>query len=172
MSPATKYLVAASLAAASALAQGAERGVYAGAGIGSATASRDDYDNSTDTYLLFAGLQSEGFGLEIAYVDLGEFEHKSLSQNRYGVDGVRLDARGELFLSKGVYGYGNFGFYNWNLDDKSGGGSDDSGTSVVFGLGLRVMAGEHLFGRGGWERYNDISGDNSDLLSLNLGYLF
>lgn len=165
-----KYICAAGIFAASGFAYGADRGLYVGGGIGSASTGRSGYDNSTDTYQLFAGAQSEGFGFELGYVDLGKFKRSGVSQNSYNVDGVQLKALGELFLSKDLYGYGSFGFYNWNLDDITNG--SDSGTSVTFGLGLRVMLGDHFFARGGWERFNSIVNENSDLLSLNLGYRF
>jgi hypothetical protein len=152
------------------LAYGADRGIYVGGGIGSASADRSGYDNSTDTYKLFAGAQSEGFAVELGYVDLGKFKDSGAGQNFYSVDGVQLNALGEMFLSRDLYGFGSFGFYNWNLEDNSNG--NDSGTSVTFGLGLKVMLGDHLFARGGWERFNNIADENSDLLSLSLGYRF
>lgn len=165
-----RFIAAATLLTACGLANGADRGVYVGGGIGSASTGLSGYDNSTDTYQLFAGAQSAGFGVELGYVDLGKFKSSGAGNNFYSVDGVRLNALGELFLSKDVYGYGSFGFYNWNLSDETNG--DDSGTSVTFGLGLKVMLGDHLFARGGWERFTKIADEKSDLLSLNLGYRF
>ena len=152
------------------LAHGADRGFYFGGGIGSASTGRSGYDNSTDTFKLFAGAQSEGFGFELGYVDLGKFKRSGAGQNSYSVDGVQLNALGEMFLSKDVYGFGSFGFYNWDLSDNING--NDSGTSVTFGLGLKVMLTDHLFARGGWERFNEIADEKSDLLSLNIGYRF
>lgn len=165
-----KFVSAAAMLMACGVAAAAERGVYAGGGVGSASTGHSGYDNSTGSYQIFAGGQSEGFGLELGYVDLGKFKQSAASQNFFNVDGIRLNAIAEMFLSKDVHGYGTFGFYNWNLEDHTNG--NDSGTSVLFGLGIRVALGSQFFARGGWDRYNDIANEKSDLLSLNLGYRF
>ncbi len=169
-SPILKFICAAGIFTASSLAYGADRGLYVGGGIGSATTGLSGYGNSSGTYQFFAGAQSEGFGFEVGYVDLGEFKKTGVLQNKYNVDGVQLKALGEMFLSKDVFGYGSFGFYNWNLDDNASG--SDSGTSITFGLGLKVELGDNLFARGGWDRFNKIADEKSDLLSLNIGYRF
>lgn len=170
MSPVLKYLCAASLLLTSGLAAAADRGIYVGGGIGSASTGISGYDNSTQTYQFFGGARSEGFGVELGYVDLGKLKASGSSSNYFTVDGVRLTALGEIFLSKDIFGYGSFGFYNWNLD--ANGGSDDSGTSVTYGVGLRVNLASQFFARGGWERYSNIGDEKSDLLTLNLGYRF
>lgn len=159
-----KSLVCCTLLATSGLAEAADPGVYIGGGIGSAATDRSGYD-SAGSYKLFAGAKVENFGLELAYVNLGRFNQKGNSSNNHTVDGAQLNAIGELFINHGLYGYGSFGFYNWNLDDKLSAG--DSGTSLTLGLGLKVQMGKSFAVRGGWDRYQNISDNKVDLLSLN-----
>ncbi len=151
----TLFTVGASVAAA-------EPTVYLGGGLGSASTDRSGYDNAGSSKF-FVGANAEGFGMELAYVNLGRFKQNSI--NNYSVDGVQLNAIGELFLSKGLNGYGSFGFYNWDLDDNLTTG--DSGTSLTIGLGMKVIMGSNFSVRGGWDRYQDVSDTNIDMFSLN-----
>ncbi len=140
----------------------AEPAVYLGGGLGSASTDRSGYDNAGSSKF-FVGANAEGFGMELAYVNLGRFKQNSI--NNYSVDGAQLNAIGELFLSKGLNGYGSFGFYNWDLDDNLTTG--DSGTSLTIGLGMKVIMGRNFAVRGGWDRYQDVSDTNIDMFSLN-----
>ena len=140
----------------------AEPVVYLGGGLGSASTDRSGYDNAGSSKF-FVGANAEGFGMELAYVNLGKFKQNSI--NNYSVDGAQLNAVGELFLSKGLNGYGSFGFYNWDLDDNLTTG--DSGTSLTIGLGMKVIMGRNLAVRGGLDRYQDVSNTNVDMFSLN-----
>lgn len=157
-----KSILLAALVAISAPVAVAEPTLYLGGGIGSASTDRSGYDNAGSSRF-FVGANAEGFGLELAYVNLGRFKQSSI--NNYSVDGAQLNAIGELFLSKGLNGYGSFGFYNWDLEDNLT--ADDSGTTLTFGVGMKVMMGKNLSVRGGWDRYQDIADTKVDLFSLN-----
>ncbi len=168
--PVLKSMLLGTLLATAGLVEAAEPGLYVGGGIGTASTNQSGYDNA-GSYKLFVGAQAEGFGLELGYVDLGRFKQKGNSSNSYTVDGPQLNVIGELFISRGVYGYGSFGFYNWDLNDNLA-TNNDSGTSGTLGLGIKVLMGKNLAVRGGWDRYQNISDSNVDMLSLNGMYQF
>jgi len=167
--PILKSILFCTTLVASGLANSAEPAIYAGGGIGSASTELTGYKNA-GSYKLFAGAKAEGFAMELSYVNLGRFKQKAGGENSYTVDGAQLNAMADLFISKGLYGYGSFGFYNWNLDDKLA--ASDSGTSLTLGLGIKVLMGNSFAVRGGWDRYQDISDSDVDMLSLNGVYQF
>lgn len=160
-STAMKGIVFTALLSMAGLAYGADSALYLGGGIGSTSLDTKGYDTAS-SYKVAAGVQSEGFALELGYVDLGTFDPKSAGSS-VGINGVQVNALGELFLSKDIYGYGSFGLYNWN--QKAGG--SDSGTTVTYGLGLKVQMHKVFAVRGGIERFHDIAGSAADLVSLN-----
>jgi len=142
---------------------GEDRGWYVGAGAGS---SDDDVLSESDTGLkVFGGFRfTKIVAVEVAYVDLGDFLAGFLSQSGLAFEGEATLPIGDKF---GVFA--KAGFFAWEVDVSS---YSDDGTDSTFGLGGKVDLGEHWSLRVEWERFNDISGGDVDLLSGSAFYRF
>ncbi|MEJ2405870.1 MAG: outer membrane beta-barrel protein [Candidatus Thiodiazotropha sp.] len=87
------------------------QGGYFGFGIGNATYSEDDFDESNTGFNFYGGFRaSENFGVELSYTDFGKQE-----SNYYGYDasvevtGLSLSAVGFLPVSDNVDLFGKIG---------------------------------------------------------------
>lgn len=163
MKPLIHTLIIGALAGSFSLAHAAdESGAYLGASFGSASTDQSNFDSAA-SYKAFIGAQANNFGLELGYVDLGKFD-QSNGSGSVSVKGGQLNALGELFINHGINGYASFGMYSYQMDNSAG--SNSSGTSLTYGLGLKIMMGKQLAIRGGWERFQDVSDSRIDLISL------
>ncbi len=143
---------------------GEDRGWYVGAGAGS---SDDDLLAESDTGLKFFGGYrfNKTVAVEAAYVDLGDFVFGVLEQTGLAVVGEFTLPIADKF---GLFA--KAGFCAWEVDF-SGLGSDD-GEDSTFGFGGKVALGAHWAIRAEWERFNDISGGDVDLISGSVFYRF
>ncbi len=142
---------------------GEDKGWYVGAGAGS---SDDDVLNESDTGLkVFGGYRfNKNVAVEGAYVDLGEFALGFLEQSGLAVE---VEATWPIADKFGLFA--KAGFFAWEVDV---GPFSDDGTDSTFGVGGKVALGAHWGVRAEWERFNDISGGDVDLISGSVFYRF
>ena len=144
---------------------GEDRGWYVGAGAGS---SDDDLLAESDTGLKFFGGYrfNKTVAVEAAYVDLGDFVFGVIEQTGLAVVGEftwPIADRFGLFVKVGVF--------SWEVDFAGVGGSDE-GEDSTLGFGGKMTLGAHWAFRAEWERFNDISGGDVDLISGSVFYRF
>ncbi len=148
-------------------AQAANFGWYAGAGFGS---SDDDVlDETGDALKLFAGYRFHpNLAVEAAFVDLGEFD-VLIFPDALEQDGLAIELVGVLPIGdKGAF-FGKAGFFNWEVGAF---GVTDDGTDETFGIGGEYRFGNNWAVRAEWERFNDVSGGDIDLISASVLYSF
>lgn len=146
-----------------------EKGWFVGGSLGQ---SDDDILDEEDTGLkIFGGYQfMKYFALELAFVDLGEFEFfgfpDALEQYGFAVQGVGILPIAESFAL-----FAKAGFFNWEVEAF---GATDDGTDAAYGVGgqFRFGAKKKLGLRLEWERFTDISGGDVDLVSAGFSYHF
>ena len=182
--------VAASLAAAPALAQ--DKGPYLGGHIGQAKAdgSCDDFDvpgvscKEKDTsWKILGGYQvNKNFAAEVGYIDFGDLVRVSGPGGTARVEAHAFDAVGVgiLPLADRFSVYGKLGLYHGTVDATvrtftlNADASDDS-TDLTFGLGAAFALTRQVSLRGEWQRYTDVGGSDTgkdDIDVISLGVLF
>jgi OOP family OmpA-OmpF porin len=150
------------LLATSAVSAGEEIGWYAGIGAGS---SNDQILQDRDTGMkLFGGVQlSDYFGMEAAYVDLGDFTFGLLDQS-----GVAVEVVGSAPVGEQLTFFAKAGMFSWDV--KLSGMEADHGISSVFGAGFQWALAENWAFRGDYERFNDVSGGDVALVAIGVLY--
>lgn len=140
-----------------------EPGGYIGFSLGQAD---DDVLNETDTgYKLLGGFNAnENIGGEIAFVDLGSYINGLLDQY-----GVAFEVVGYLPVANNTDLFGKIGMFAWTVDFA---GFTDDGTDLTYGFGGNFRVADRLSLRAEWERFNDVSGGDVDLLSAGITYHF
>ncbi len=127
---------------------------YFGISVGS---SDDDVFNETDTGIkLILGFQpSDVVALEIAYVDLGDFDtiFGSVSQS-----GIALNAIGKIPLNNDVALTGKLGMYSWDI---SLGSASNTGTDLAYGFGVEVKVSKEVSIVAEYEMFDVDDGDVS-----------
>lgn len=146
--------------------------------ITSGTAERD-----TTAFKLFGGLQvHRNFGVEIAYVDLGD---ASYSGSFFGfpvtggkVEGTGFNLSGVVSFpaSAAVSIFGRFGFFLWDLkaSDTTGGqpfATSIDGADTSFGLGLDYSFARNWALRAEWESFK-LEDESARLISIGIVYRF
>lgn len=146
--------------------------------ITSGTAERD-----TTAFKLFGGLQfHRNFGLEIAYVDLGD---ASYSGSFFGlpvtggkVEGIGFNLSGVASFpaSAAVSIFGKLGLFLWDLEasDTTGGqpfATSADGTDLSFGFGLDYRFSRNWALRAEWESFK-LEDESARLLSIGIVYRF
>ncbi|MCP4702249.1 MAG: outer membrane beta-barrel protein [Gammaproteobacteria bacterium] len=152
--------------------------------------NRVDIDDEDTGWKLFGGYQfNKLLAVEFAYVDLGEPSSNVVISEPVTVTlgteadsiGISLSAIGTLALSNSLSALGKAGIYRWDTNVKALSGSlgslstvseDDSGTDLVYGVGLKYEFTGHLGVRVEWERYQDVSDIDFDLYSVSAFYRF
>jgi len=143
---------------------GEDRGWYVGAGVGS---SDDDLLAESDTgFKLFGGFRfNKNVAVEAAYLDLGDFVFGVIEQNGLAVEGEFTWPIANKF---GLFA--KAGFFSWEVD--FAGLGTDEGEDITFGFGGKMTLGAHWAVRAEWERFNDISRGDVDLVSASAFYRF
>ncbi|HSN32702.1 MAG TPA: porin family protein [Ideonella sp.] len=168
-------VAAASLAAASAFAEGLSVGGSVGGSHWKGDAFGGVASDSSDTgYKLWLGWGfTPNFGLEAGYVDLGKF---SGPLGDLKGQGEYLDAVGSVPLGMNISALGRVGLFSGRLQRDTLGVSDsDRGLSWKAGLGLQYDLSKNLGIRGEWERYRFdalSTKADTDLYSIGVNYRF
>lgn len=146
------------------LAHAVSPGIALGFNIGTADdAVLDETDSAYKISLAFNGNQN--LGLELAYVDLGEYAAGTLEQS-----GLAFNLLGYLPVGNSLALLGKLGLFDWQVDFL--GVNVDEGTDLTYGLGLQLDFAPQLAARVEWEEFTDISGGDVSLLSAGIVYSF
>lgn len=181
---------------AAALAQ--ETHWYGGMGLGQSKASGAcgkltgtgfSCEDSDTAVKVFGGYQmNRNLALELGYTDLGEMKATGNGIGNFGTS-VSVSARGPELTGIGLLPigeqaslFGRAGVFAWRVeasDSRSSAGSTSaSGTSLTYGLGVKVDFTKGLMLRLEWQRYKDV-GDESktgqsdfDFIGVGLAFKF
>lgn len=176
LTPISKALLGATLAAGALAAQAQTQGLSIGGSLGNSHwkgdaiggAGTDTSDTGGKLYLGY-GL-TPNFSLEGGYVRFGKFTSPA---GQVKADGAFLDAVGTWPVANGFSVLGRAGLFNGKLDSSIAG--SDRGTSWKLGAGVQYDFDPRLAVRAEWERYRfDAlnSKPDTDLYSVGLHYRF
>ncbi|MBU8975804.1 outer membrane beta-barrel protein [Lysobacter sp. MMG2] len=167
-------LVAVIASAAAFGAQAADKGFYAGAGVGQSFVDEGAYDDEDTAFSVFGGYQfNRYFGLEGGYADFGKLEPRGAGPE-LEASSVYLTAVGTLPITDKFSAYAKAGIQRWDLDTAIPsvvGNSDDSGTDPTYGLGVQYRFTDHVALRGEYSRF-EIEDTDLDLAQLQVRYDF
>ncbi len=151
--------------------------------------STSSVDDSDLGWKFFAGFNfNQYFGIEMAYVDLGEAEASSvITAPTAGTAAIAAEADGFSFAAVGRYPlsnnidvFGKVGVFAWDVEGTGNVTSgattvalngDTDGTDVMFGVGGEYEITKNIGVRAEWERYK-LDSDDVDLFSIGLEYDF
>ena len=97
------------------------------------------------------------------------------------VDGFTVLGVGRYPVMEQLDVFAKVGVFFWDAEGRirlSGGGitaaieTDEDGTDLVFGSGVRYTFMEHLSVRAEWERYSDVGDDDNDVNLFTIGLQF
>ena len=144
-------------------AHATEPGAYVGVGLGSA---HDDILNEDESaFKFYGGINlSHNIGLELGYVDLGNYANGALTQ-----DGISYELIGYLPLSSNLDLYGKAGFFSWEVANAS---TSNTGTDATFGVGLQAQLHSQISLRGEYQVFMDVDGGDVDLYSASINLHF
>jgi hypothetical protein len=145
------------------------------------TATVDDDDVGWKVFLGYNF--TEHFGLEAAYVDLGDVDFDiaisapipATSTAKVEVDGFTIFGIARYPLSEQIELFAKVGGLLWDSDGEvaviTGAATsvvdiDDDGFDISFGLGMKYEFTEHFGIRAEWERYADVTADENDVDSF------
>lgn len=157
---------------------------FVGVGVGSSSLADDNdampganVDDSDTGWKLFGGYSfNEFLGVEIAYVDFGEF---GAATGNWEASTIAVSALGTWPLGSQFSLLGKLGVHRWDAERRLGVTSgDDNGTDVLYGIGLQYDFTDRINGRFEWERFASVgepavTGESDlDLLSVSVAYKF
>jgi OOP family OmpA-OmpF porin len=130
----------------------------------------------------FGGYQfSRNFGLELAFVDLGEagysgtFQGLPVTGGTVKTSGLNFSVVGTWPLNASFDFFGKVGAFSWEskASDVTAGvpfSEKEDGTDLSFGLGVTYNMTKNFGIRAEWERFKAV--DNISLLSVGVAYKF
>ncbi len=145
------------------------QGGYFGLGIGTATYSEADFDESDTGLNIYGGLRaSENLGFELSYSDFGKPEGNYFGYNAsVEVTGLGFSVVGFLPVSNNFDLFGKVGLMAWDADVTLGPVSaSDDGSDLLFGFGATYHFNDQFALRGAWE-FVDLDEGELDMLSIN-----
>jgi hypothetical protein len=145
-------------------------------------------DRDTTGFKLFGGLQLHpNFGVEIAYVDLGDASYSGVFTvpgiGTFPVTGGKVEASGfnlsgmaSFPASAAVSIFGKMGVFLWDLEasDTTGGlpfATSASGNDLSFGFGLDYRVNANWALRAEWESFK-LEDESARLISIGIVYRF
>lgn len=140
-------------------------------------------DGKDSAFKFFGGYMfNRHFGLEAAYVDLGELSYSGnflgtpVTGGTVELSGVSVSALGAVPIGERFSIFGKIGLFMWDAEarDTTGGlpfSASDEGTDLAFGVGLGYHFTPHLGVRAEWEMLTTDDADSS-LLSVGLLWRF
>lgn len=201
-----KALVVAGLAAgiaaisgiAAAQMQTQDAGFYLGAAVGQAKAKDvcteltgvgfvGGCDDKDTAWKISAGYQfNKNFGVELGYVDLGEFTAAGTILGvpvtaKAEATGFEVLAVGTIPLAQQFSAYAKAGAFRWDVDTSATAagvpvGVGDKGTDFTFGIGLKYDFTRNASARLEFQRYNNVGEDattgQSDVNLWTLGVMY
>lgn len=169
-----RTVLVAALAAAAFGAQAADRGFYAGAGVGQAMVDESGYDDEDTAFSVFGGYQvNRYFGVEAGYTDFGTLEPRGLGAD-IEADSAYLTAVGSLPITERFSAYAKAGVQRWNVDASIPGLTgrvDDSGTDPTYGVGVQYRLTDAVALRGEVSRF-ELDDADLDVAQLQVRFDF
>lgn len=143
-------------------------------------------DGKDTGFKVFGGYMfNRHFGVEGAYVDLGEVSYSGdffgapVTGGKVEVSGVNIAALGSYPITEQFSVFGKIGLFIWDVEasDTTGGvpfSAKEDGTDISFGLGLGYNFTRNLGVRLEWERFKveAVSKADADLISLGVVWRF
>lgn len=140
-------------------------------------------DDDDTGWKVYGGYQfTKNWGVEFGWVDLGEVDAKGTVLGvpvtvKAEVDGWTLSGVGTLPFTNNFSGFAKLGIIRADVDAKASGGgvtgsADDTSTEWTAGLGVKYDFTRNVGLRAEWERFNDLGGDDADLLSIGVVFKF
>lgn len=132
------------------------------------------YDKSTSVKV-FGGWKQEHFGLEVAYVDLGDFD---LSIPGFSVtsslDGFEISALAYLPLGNKFDLFAKVGLFSWNGDAKVNNTAypSDDGNDLTYGVGGIYKPTKSISLRAEYQIFTDIGVTDVSNISIGAAYHF
>ncbi|RPE79697.1 outer membrane beta-barrel protein [Vulcaniibacterium tengchongense] len=170
----SRTLLAVLIGAAAFGAQAADRGFYAGAGVGQSYVDEGAYDDEDTAFSAFAGYQfNRYFGLEAGYADFGKLEPRGLGTD-LEANSVYLTAVGTVPFTEKFSGYAKAGWQRWDLDraiPSAVGNGDDSGSDPTYGIGLQYRFTDKVALRGEYSRF-EVEDADLDLAQVQVRFDF
>jgi OOP family OmpA-OmpF porin len=175
-----------------AASQASAQGFYVGGSVGksdiddevaSGLITAGSVDGSDTGLKIFGGYQfNQNFGLEVAYVDLGEasysgtFSGLPVTGGKVEISGLNVSAVGTFPVSPSFAVFGKVGLFAWDAEasDVTGGvpfSASDDGTDISYGIGVSYNFTKNLSARAEWEAFKTDPADAS-LLSIGLAFKF
>ena len=140
-------------------------------------------DGTDSAFKIFGGYMfNRHFGLEAAYVDLGEATYSGnflglpVTGGRVELSGVNISALGALPIGERFSLFGKIGLFMWDAEasDTTGGvpfSAQQDGTDLSFGIGLGYQFTRNLGVRAEWEMFTTEDAESS-LISVGLLWRF
>lgn len=140
-------------------------------------------DRDTTGFKLFGGLQLHpSFGVEIAYVDLGDASYSGsffglpVTGGKVQASGFNLSGVASFPASAEVSIFGKLGLFLWDLEatDTTGGlpfATSAGGSDLSFGFGLDYRVGANWALRAEWESFK-LEDESARLISIGIVYRF
>jgi OOP family OmpA-OmpF porin len=188
-----KVVVASALALSGLLAATqASAQAFVGASIGQSDVDEDitaglitsgSVDSKDNAFKVFGGYMfNRHFGVEGAYVDLGEvsysgsFGSAAVNGGKVETTGFNVAALGSYPVTEAFSVFGKIGLFIWEAEasDTTGGvpfSEKTDGTDISFGLGLNYQFTRNLGVRAEWERFKLDEAD-ADLISVGIVWKF
>lgn len=155
-------------------AQAADRGFYAGAGVGQSYVDERGYDDEDTAFSAFGGYQfNRYFGLEAGYADFGKLEPRGVGAD-LEANSVYLTAVGSMPITDRFSAYAKAGFQRWDLDTAipdAIGNRDDSGTDPTYGAGVQYRFSDQVALRGEYSRF-EVEDADLDLAQVQVRFDF
>ncbi|HEX7221435.1 MAG TPA: outer membrane beta-barrel protein [Burkholderiales bacterium] len=140
-------------------------------------------DGKDNAFKIFGGYMfNRHFGIEGAYVDLGEVSYSGnffgtpVTGGRVEVTGINISALGALPVNEQFSVFGKIGLFLWDAEanDTTGGAAfsaKEDGTDLSFGVGVGYHFTRNLGIRAEWEMFDTNDADAS-LLSVGVLWRF
>ncbi|MDR2878141.1 MAG: porin family protein [Chromatiales bacterium] len=152
--------------------------------------TRGSVDTSGTGYKLYGGYRfTPNIGLEAYYANLGNTTFNGVANgttkkhwnfgdisSKSSVDGFGAAMVGTFPVNRDFNVHGKFGLYSWDFDSREtdSGGSfrdSDSGTGLMYGLGVSYQFNFQTALQLEWERYTDVPSFDVNFFSLGLSFL-
>ena len=188
-----KIVVASALAMSSLLtATHASAQAFVGASVGQSDIDEDitaglitsgSTDSKDTAFKLFGGYMfNRHFGVEAAYVDLGEASYSGdfvgapVTGGKVETSGFGVSALGSYPVTEQFSIFGKIGIFFWEAEasDTTGGipfSAKTDGTDVSFGVGVNFNFTQNLGVRAEWERFA-LDEVDADLISIGIQWRF
>lgn len=158
-------------------ANAAPPGFYLGIGLGSANDVVLE-QNSTGAKFFGGYNFNRYFGLELAYVDLGN-NYTDYYGNSFTQDGFSYQLAGYLPISPTIDLFAKAGMYNWTVSSNyyyyygyTYYYASESGSDPAYSLGITSQLNRQVSVRGEYEKFTNIAGGDVNMVSVSVTYHF